>query len=151
MTVEGKLLIDELAALSASRSVLSGEQLDRLKALFLMVTSSAPETVGDIDNLSYEAIPMPSAGGEHTGHEYSGLTIKSYGGFLSDAITELFELDVEASNLALDRASFRTLVQAMLAIARSLEWFSHAPSYAPEGTIRATLSSLNSHRETGEP
>src|SRR6188768_876934 len=135
MRVEGKLLIERLTELAASRNELSGEELDKLKGLFLLVTSSSAETVGEIDNLSYGSFSRP-----HDDGEYSGLMIRNSGMPLSDALAELFFLDVDDTDVALDRETFRTVVRVVWAIVWSLEWGSSHPHYSnekAEGLIQA--------------
>lgn len=148
MKVEARLLLDRLCELASHRSAISGAELDRLKAIFLLLTSASPDALQAIDNLSYETVTKPSVDGE-----YSGLTIKSDGRLLSEVIADLFELDLDASNLSLDRETFQTALYAAWAIVKSFEWFSRDPVYSSEkaeALIRSTISSLNSYRETGE-
>lgn len=148
MRLEGILLINKLAELASCQNAISEGQLDRLKSLFLMFTSSSSERVQDIDNLGYETIDENDGSGSRT-----GLVIKSSQTLLSDSLMDL--LDVGNGAPDIDSKEFKTTIFAAWSLAKALEWSSFdAKPFTieqAESLSAALVRALHNVRLTGEP
>lgn len=152
-----RLLLNRLFELARARHSLEGEALDELKAHLMIVTSSSPDLVGALDRLGYGPLPFDELRPEEG--ERCGLHVPSAGTLLSDFVLSLLELQPSVlEELPWSRDELQAALTAIWAVLCALEWSSD-DSQCPERfepdqaarLLRATLGSLKSYRETGEP
>lgn len=157
MNAENLLLLEELIRLAQTQTKLSDDELDELKARFLLITSCSPDTLAEIDRIGYEPV-SEDEDRPNTGVR-SGLTLAGSRVLLTDVIEELQELPASAlDELSFSHHELRGALTALWAIVRALEWSSydeqHLARYDPakaRSVLDATMRALGNYRRTGEP
>ncbi|HEX6243669.1 MAG TPA: hypothetical protein VFZ61_22300 [Polyangiales bacterium] len=158
MNGENRLLLERLMELAQDKQQLSEELLDQLKARFMAITSSSPDTLAALERLGYGTPPLEDEAQPEDG-ERSGLLLPESGLLLSEFLEQLAELPASPVEQAgLSHADFRAGVTALWTIMRALEWSSfdaqHIAQYTPDkatSLLNALVRSLRSYRRTGEP
>jgi len=148
-------LIDRLIQLAESRTLLTGEALDELKAVMLLATAPNAGLLAHIDGIKYGPVQVSAERPEDG--ERSGLLLGDSDLTLETFVNELcWDLPPAAvTHLPFSHSDYQSGLLAVLALTISLDWSTNDARIPadtdPDMELSSFMGSLAKYRVTGEP